>query len=306
MTRETEIALRGPYDLREVALMGFGHRDETTFDGVMRLAFCADADLDRPVGVEVRQAGDRLQLVVHDRPDRAGGAGVELASVAAQVARIVSADGDGAAYARVCAGDPVLARVHDAAPGFRPALFCSAYEALVWSLLSARRSRAQGATLRRRLAERSGTTFDLAGVPTPCVPGPTALAALDALPGLPAAQVPRLRAVALAARDGRLDTAELARLPHDELVGRLRALPGIGPFSAALVELRALGLTDALSVDEPRSREVVREAYALPGPPTDEAMRRIADGWRPFRTWALVALRAVGTRPGVLRPPEDQ
>ena len=34
----TRVPLRGPYDLREVALMGFGHRDEDSFDGVMRLA----------------------------------------------------------------------------------------------------------------------------------------------------------------------------------------------------------------------------------------------------------------------------
>ena len=29
-------------DLREVALMGFGHRDEDSFDGVMRLGFCVE------------------------------------------------------------------------------------------------------------------------------------------------------------------------------------------------------------------------------------------------------------------------
>jgi DNA-3-methyladenine glycosylase II len=41
--RTATLPLVGPYDLREVALMGFGHRDESAFDGVMRLAFCTDA-----------------------------------------------------------------------------------------------------------------------------------------------------------------------------------------------------------------------------------------------------------------------
>ena len=28
MTQQTAIEITGPYDLREIALMGFGHRDE--------------------------------------------------------------------------------------------------------------------------------------------------------------------------------------------------------------------------------------------------------------------------------------
>src|SRR3954469_16860897 len=98
--RTSTIELRGPYSLEEVAMMGFGHRDERSFDGVMRLAFCLDHDLERQGGVEGRPSGEELDLVVHGEGD--------LDAVARQVARIVSADGDGAAYAEVCAADPVL------------------------------------------------------------------------------------------------------------------------------------------------------------------------------------------------------
>jgi DNA-3-methyladenine glycosylase II len=38
MTTTTHLAISGPFDLREIALMGFGHRDERSFDGVMRMA----------------------------------------------------------------------------------------------------------------------------------------------------------------------------------------------------------------------------------------------------------------------------
>lgn len=37
MTTTARVPLLGPYNLREVALMGFGHRDERAFDGVLRL-----------------------------------------------------------------------------------------------------------------------------------------------------------------------------------------------------------------------------------------------------------------------------
>ena len=33
MTQHTTIQITGPYDLREIVLMGFGHRDEKSFDG---------------------------------------------------------------------------------------------------------------------------------------------------------------------------------------------------------------------------------------------------------------------------------
>src|SRR5262245_16740503 len=67
--RETSIELRGPFSLEEVALMGFGHRDERRFDGVMRLAFGLDGDPESTVGVEIRQLDDRLGLVVHGAGD---------------------------------------------------------------------------------------------------------------------------------------------------------------------------------------------------------------------------------------------
>src|SRR5207249_1931611 len=99
---------RGPYDLREVALMGFGHRDEHSFDGVMRLAFCVDGDYERQVGVEVRQEGERLQLRIHSLPGAPALDEAEVATIANQVARVVSVDHDGWAFERMCEADPVL------------------------------------------------------------------------------------------------------------------------------------------------------------------------------------------------------
>ncbi|SDT38166.1 DNA-3-methyladenine glycosylase II [Friedmanniella luteola] len=294
-TRTTSLDVTGPYDLREVALMGFGHRDERTYDGVLRLAFCAEPDLALPVGVEVRQEGATLALTVHaPAPQPLDDA--RLAAVATQVARVVSADHDGAAYAALCARDPVLTRLHAAAPGFRPALFHSAYEALVWAVLSARRSRSQAIPLRQRLGEQLGTTVVLAGRPTVAVPVPARLRELESLPGLPADRVPRLHAIAEAAAEGRLDTARLRGLPPEEATAELQRLPGIGPFYASLVVVRALGHADVLAPGESHGRAAVGQLYGLGDGVGAEELGRLAEGWRPFRTWVQVAARAVGVR----------
>ncbi|WP_307296245.1 DNA-3-methyladenine glycosylase family protein [Microbacterium natoriense] len=286
-TRTTTIPLVGPYDLGEVALMGFGHRDESTFDGIMRLAFCTDA-LDAQVGVEVRQDGDTLTLTVHGEGD--------LTAIAAQVARVVSADHDGDAWASVCASDPVLARVHAEAPGFRPSNFYSPYEAAVWAILSARRARRQGIALRERLSREHGAVFQLAGRAEPAVPLPQQLLALDAITGLPADRIPRLHAIARAALDGTLDVRRLTSMDPAAAMIELQQLPGIGPFYSALIVIRGCGSADALPVHEVHTRVAVRELYALDHDPDEVEVAAISERWRPFRTWAAVSLRAVGSR----------
>ena len=289
-TRSSRIALRGPYDLREVALMGFGHRNESSFDGVMRLAFCVDgaSGYEQQVGVEVRQQGQELELTVHGDGD--------LDAITAQVARVVSADADGAAWDAICEADPVLAKVHAIAPGFRPSNFYSPYEAAVWSIISARRARAQGIALRRKISEAYGRGFELAGQTEWAIPTPSMLLTISSFPGLPVDRIPRLHAVANAAHDGLLDVERLrAMVPEDAMLD-VQQLPGIGPFYSALIVIRALGLTDVLSVQEDHTRELVREKYGFDHVPSDAELEKVAEAWRPFRTWAAVTLRALSSR----------
>jgi DNA-3-methyladenine glycosylase II len=292
--QRVSLDVTGPYDLAEVALMGFGHRDVRQFDGVMRMAFCLDTDLETTVGVAARQQGQRIELSV-----QATGAEplaeADVTAVARQVARVISTDHDGAEFDAVCRRDPVLARVHAVAPGFRPALFYSAYEAAVWSVVSARRPRAQGITLRERLCALAGTSFDVAGEAVAAVPTPSRLLRVEAVPGLPADRIPRLHAVAEAAQQGRLGVGRLRALPPAEAAAELQQLPGIGPFYSSLIVIRALGHADVLPSGEAHARAAIEELYER-GPLSTAELEQLAEGWRPFRTWVMVMARALGDR----------
>jgi DNA-3-methyladenine glycosylase II len=294
MTQHATIDITGPYELREVALMGFGHRDESSFDGAMRMAFCLDGDYERAVSVVARQADDRLELAIEsaDEPLSVD----EIGRVQRQVARVVSLDHDGAAFDRLCRSDPALAGVHEIAPGFRPALFYSPYEAVVWSILSARRPRAQGITLRERLAEQYGTGFDLAGQRLYAVPSPSRMLTVESVPGLPADRIPRLHAAADAARRGDLDAEQLRSLPPEQAMAELQRLPGIGPFYSALVVIRACGHADVLAPQESQSLEAIREAYGFDHELSEADLTEISESWRPFRTWVTVMMRALSGR----------
>ena len=293
VTTTIQLDIVGPFDLREVAMMGFGHRDERSFDGVMRMAFCLDGDYERQVGVEAKQLGSRLEVLMQPAGDPLSGA--EVGALGKQVARVISLDHDGEAFHQLCLADPVLAKVHARAPGFRPALFYSPYEAALWSIISARRARTQGIALRARMSEMYGAGFDLSGIRTLCVPTPSAVLEMESVPGLPADRLPRLHAVAEAAQRGELDAERLRSMPPEDAQAELQRVPGIGPFYSSLIVIRACGHADAPSLGEPRSRAAIQAAYGVDHELSDAELLALAETWRPFRTWVTVMMRALGS-----------
>lgn len=256
----------------------------------MRLAFCVDG-FGELAGVVLRQDGREVQAEVRGARD--------LQAVRAQVARILSLDHDGQQSQEVGERDPVIAGLQAAHPGLRPVLFNSPYEAAAWSIISARRPRRQAAESLRRLSGELGQTFELAGQRLAAFPLPERLLELETTPGLSAQKVTRLRAVAEAAVAGRLHPERLRAVEPEAAMAELRALPGIGPFYAGLIVVRATGLADVLPVSELRSRSYAAHYYGLERPPDQEAFTALAEAWRPFRTWAVVLMRMAGDRAGL-------
>ncbi len=280
--------MRGAFSLREAALFGFGHRAERTFDGVLRLAFCVDDDYQTTAGVAIRQEGDVLVMTIESAADPW--------VVAAQAARVVSADHDGRGFAELGARDPVIGALQAVAPGLRPVLFRSPYEAAAWSVISARRAPAQGRTLRERMNAQWGTTFSIAGQDVSCLPTPTALRGITSVPGLPGDRIPRLHAIGAAAAQGRLSARHLQQLGPEAASAEVQQLPGIGPFYSALIVVRASGFTDVLPTVEARARALVHELYQLSDPLDDASYLAFAERWAPWRTWATVLIRAGADR----------
>jgi DNA-3-methyladenine glycosylase II len=281
------LAPLGPFSLEELATFGFGQRSAPKWDGVMRLAFCLD-DFSGHVGVVVRED----EKGVHCAFD--GSSPVE--TVRRQVARVLSLDQDATTYPAVGDRDPVIAQLQAAAPGLRPPLFYSPYEAAAWVVLSARRPAAQMARVRQRLAEAKGATFLLDGETLAALPSPEQLLRINAFPEIPPLKMERLHAVARAALDGRLDVDRIRSGDPELVMAELRQIKGIGPFYAALILIRASGVTDVLPPDEPRVRELAGRLYGLDSTPNVAEFAAIAAPWQPWRTWAVVLIRAAANR----------
>ena len=220
--------------------------------GVWELPVRGSFDLDQTLSVRLRSArggtggaaADGLLRSTASRNRRASSSPVRLpvscgspstavpnpTAVLGQVARILSVDVDATGYDALGRTDPLVGRLQRARPGLRPPLFHSAYEALCWSVLSARRPAAQMAELRTRLSRAHGRVFVLDGVEVAAFPTPDQLLAVSEFPGLPDVKLERLHAVAAdVARAGRLDTDALRGLDPAVAAAELQRLPGIGP-----------------------------------------------------------------------------
>jgi DNA-3-methyladenine glycosylase II len=294
MTITAELHPDTPFSLGAAAAFGFGPytgRPEPGADE-MRLAFVTD-DMRHHAGVHLAQRPDGTITAALD-------SGADPGAVLGQVRRILSLDRPAAGWLAAGERDPVLGGLQREHDWLRPVLFHSPYEAAAWSIISARRYRAQAAAVRTRICAAAGATPVVAGEQVPAFPLPADLLAADSLPGMSQDRVAWLHAVARAALDGQLDPARLAAMDPQEALRDLRRLPGIGPMYATLILLRATGVSDVLTFGEPRLASYVAHFYGTgPAPASPEELARIAENWRPFRTWAAVLIRAAGDRAGL-------
>jgi AraC family transcriptional regulator of adaptative response / DNA-3-methyladenine glycosylase II len=108
--------------------------------------------------------------------------------------------------------------------------------------------------------------------------------------GMPVARRETIRALADAVADGKIDLEPGA--DREESVARLQEIPGIGPWTAGYVAMRAIGDPDVFL---PTDLAVRRGAAALGLPSTPKALATHAERWRPWRSYALIRLwRAAG------------
>lgn len=193
-------------------------------------------------------------------------------------------------------------------PGTRLPGHPDAFEAAVRAVLEQQVSVAAARTLTMRLLQRWGTPL---ATPWPgltlAFPAPPRLAAapiaeLMAL-GLPRTRAQALQALAqawpaLASRPGMLQPGT-----PKPLIDALVALPGLGPWTAHYIALRALSCPDLLVPNDAVVREALRRSNGLE---TDRQIQAHALAWQPWRSYATVRLWQASAPPQALPPAEPE
>jgi AraC family transcriptional regulator of adaptative response / DNA-3-methyladenine glycosylase II len=243
----------------------------------------------------------------------------DLTAAVQRCRRLLDLDADPSAPTEVLGGDPLLAPLVRAAPGLRLPGAVDGAELAVRAVLGQQVSvlAARTAAARLTLALGEPLPASIAGsepsialpsgdrdAPAPSAPStlthlfptPAAIAAAtpNALPGGPARRRHTLQALARLLADG-----EIAIDPgsdREEVRARLLALPGIGPWTADYIAMRALSDPDAFLPTDLGVRRALERIARTGSRRVDPLLRdgcsprqvaRLAERWRPWRAYAL-------------------
>ncbi|MEO5931114.1 MAG: DNA-3-methyladenine glycosylase 2 family protein [Candidatus Kapaibacterium sp.] len=205
------------------------------------------------------------------------------------VRRLFDLRADPEAIASHLAYDPaLLPRLH-AHPGLRVPGAWSGFELAVRAILGQQVSVKGATTLAGRLVSTFGRPMpSAAGEPGMLFPRPEDLRAAPVETiGLPEQRAVAIRELAAAVSDGRLDFGKGSSL--EEIIAQLLLLPGIGPWTAHYIAMRAFGEPDAF----PAGDLVLRREAAFGGTVLSE--RELLERgkiWSPWRAYAIMYLWA--------------
>jgi AraC family transcriptional regulator of adaptative response / DNA-3-methyladenine glycosylase II len=279
------LGYRPPYDLASMlaflqgrALPGVERVDANGYKRVI-------GDADRPGWLRVTAwpGGEpALKLEVH------GAAPGQLLDIVNRVRRMFDLDADPQAVREALSVDARLKPLLRARPGLRLPSGWDGFEIAVRAVIGQQVSVAAARTVAARLAQRFGAPLPdgFANGLGHFFPTPEALADADVSSvGLTRARADTVRTVARALLDGRVDFR--AERTLEDFVARWVALPGIGPWTAHYVALRALGHPDAFPADD----LVLQRALPADGARlTAKALSAHAEAWRPWRGYAVIHL----------------
>lgn len=219
-----------------------------------------------------------------------------LPAIVARIRRVFDLGADVGTIAAQLAEDPSLAPLVAGRPGVRVPGAWDGFELAVRAVLGQQITVAAARRLAGKLVAAYGEPLALAGHEvepelTTVFPRPARLAAAD----LARLGMPRSRAAALTALAAAAATDATLFRPDEDLdaaVTRLRALPGIGEWTAQHIAMRALREPDAFpAADLGLLRAMTGADGVRPTPP---GLLARAEGWRPWRAYAAQHLWTAG------------
>ncbi len=93
--------------------------------------------------------------------------------------------------------------------------------------------------------------------------------------------------LAQAVKDGAIPLDEVHAWDDEAIVAALTSVKGIGPWTAEMFLIFALGRTDVLSVGDLGIRVGLKKFYGLDELPNPKQCRELTELWRPYRTIAM-------------------
>jgi AraC family transcriptional regulator of adaptative response / DNA-3-methyladenine glycosylase II len=217
-----------------------------------------------------------------------------LPGIIARLRRLFDLAADPEAVAADLARDEKLAPLMAARPGLRVPGGWDGFELAVRAILGQQVTVAGAARCATRMTELFGERLRCADpVLTRVFPTPAALAGADLSGlGLTVARATSLRRLAQTL----VEYPDFLSPRHapEEVMARLRALPGVGEWTAQYLAMRLLREPDAFPADDLGLRRAMADRSARP---TAKGLLARAELWRPWRAYAAQHLWTAGGAP---------
>jgi DNA-3-methyladenine glycosylase II len=272
---EFDLALPGPLDF--AASLEIFHRSGDDmldrWDGKWLVRIATDPAGVHPYVCQVAGNIDRpvLRVLVRDAADR----DVVEAAIRAAFLPLVPE------FEQLCATDPLIGYLALQHRGFRPVLQADLLIALVRCISAQQVNLKWAATVRRRLTETFGRRYRV-GQHSVYSLDPERLAALQTadIRGLQftTRKAEYIINAARAVASGDLNIAHLARLEDNEIIEKITAIHGLGPWTAEWILARTLG-RPRVSAGDLGVRKAVGIAYFGGAMPIPEEVRRATAHW---------------------------
>jgi AraC family transcriptional regulator of adaptative response / DNA-3-methyladenine glycosylase II len=211
-----------------------------------------------------------------------------LSTIVGRLKRVFDLGADPVAIASHLSADSRLAPLISARPGLRVPGAWDGFELAVRAVLGQQITVGAATRLAGKLVAAHGEPFPTPSGLTHVFPSPEKLAGLDLRPlGMPSNRATALSSIATAF------AADSALLQHcarglDDAILRLRALPGIGEWTAQYIAMRALREPDAFpAADIGLMRAMADRNGRRPSP---AELLAEAERWRPWRAYAALYL----------------
>ena len=219
----------------------------------------------------------------------------DLTTAVSRCRQLLDLDADPVAILEALGDDPLVGPLVTAHPGRRVPGAADGFELAVRAVIGQQVSVAGARTVAGRLVAAAGEVLpDATQGITHLFPTPAALIELaeraPAIFAMPAGRRRALVALADAVERGTV-AIDPGADPH-ELRSSLVALPGIGPWTAEYVAMRALRDPDAFM---PTDLGILRAARELGLPADSKHLARLTDAWRPWRSYAMAHLWSLPT-----------
>jgi len=258
------------------AVEGSHYRRTIAVDGAHGAIDVAPLESGSALGLEVRFPDPRALLFIVER-----------------VRRLFDLGADPGVIGEHLGADPRLRSALARHPGIRTPGAWDAFELAVRAILGQQVSVRAATTIAGRIASAFGTPVGGGPALDRLFPAPAQLrgAALERVGVMPA-RAETIRVLAGRMADGAIALG--SGIDAAAALSALRALPGIGAWTAQYIAMRALGEPDAF----PSGDLVLRR---MAGEPTARGLDRRSEAWRPWRAYAVMLLWQEATEDGISR-----